>query len=176
MDIERFDTLTRAFGATPSRRRLVTAIAASLLGVMLDDAPGTGVLARNRRRRKGKGKNKKNKACRNGVLDGNESDIDCGDGRCPRCVNGRQCRDRGDCAGALCTGGACQACTVNTDCGNDGNGACVCIQPGDAGPFICVTDRYTGPFPSCASCPKQTFCYISNPGEIYCYQRLCGVT
>jgi hypothetical protein len=91
-----------------------------------------------------------------------------------RKANGAHCTSRRDCKSALCSSGTCKACTVNTECGSDGNGSCICIQPKDQGSYICVTDRYTGPFKHCSRCPDHTFCYISNPGEIYCYKKRCG--
>jgi hypothetical protein len=75
-----------------------------------------------------------------GIKNGAETDIDCG-GSCRRCAPGKICTGRNDCATALCPSGTCQACTVNTQCGSDANG-----------PFVCVTDRFTGPHASCASC------------------------
>ena len=108
-----------------------------------------------------------------GIKNGAETDIDCG-GSCRRCAPGKVCTGRNDCATALCTSGTCRVCAANTECGSDGNGACICIQPGDTGPFVCVTDRFTGPHPSCGSCQGGELCYISNPGEIYCYRKLCG--
>jgi hypothetical protein len=53
--------------------------------------------------------------CENGMLDGAESDIDCG-GSCPdRCMDGQNCNLPGDCAeGFDCVDGACGA-PVDTD-------------------------------------------------------------
>src|SRR5215210_3124525 len=71
-----------------------------------------------------------------------------------RKANGANCTSRGGCKSALCSSGTCKACTVNTECGSDSNGGCVCIQPKDQGSYICVTDRYTGPFNQCSRCPE----------------------
>lgn len=46
--------------------------------------------------------------CANNVMDGTETDVDCG-GLCGKCANGKVCATAADCAGDVCTAGLCQA-------------------------------------------------------------------
>src|SRR5262245_16057494 len=41
--------------------------------------------------------------CNNGILDGNESDVDCGGGDCKRCGDVRMCRGAADCVSRDCS-------------------------------------------------------------------------
>ena len=41
-------------------------------------------------------------SCTNAVLDGDETDIDCGGSACPPCSNGDMCQNGGDCVGGIC--------------------------------------------------------------------------
>jgi hypothetical protein len=52
--------------------------------------------------------------CADGLLDGNESDIDCG-GSCGKCGNGRFCNFSSDCASGVCS--AAGTCTNGTPSG-----------------------------------------------------------
>ncbi|MEM6990613.1 MAG: hypothetical protein AAF721_08955 [Myxococcota bacterium] len=45
-------------------------------------------------------------ACANGILDGDETDVDCG-GSCTACPIGGACGARSDCAAGACDGGSC---------------------------------------------------------------------
>jgi hypothetical protein len=45
--------------------------------------------------------------CRDGIRDGNETDVDCGGGTCRRCADGKQCQQSSDCLGQ-CIGGVCE--------------------------------------------------------------------
>jgi hypothetical protein len=47
--------------------------------------------------------------CNDGVLDGDESDVDCGGNACvARCLAGQTCSVNGDCASGICNFGICQ--------------------------------------------------------------------
>lgn len=62
--------------------------------------------------------------CDDGILNGAETDVDCGGGTCPRCANGQSCLSRDDCRGALCVDGICQPCG---SCGTASDGvSCIC--------------------------------------------------
>ena len=72
-------------------------------------------------------------ACRNTKFDGNETDIDCGGGTCPKCALGKACLIDGDCAdGATCTNKVCAKCKdgiangdeTDVDCGGKACGPC----------------------------------------------------
>lgn len=45
--------------------------------------------------------------CKDGVQDGDESDVDCGGTTCLPCANGKKCSTRKDCASAVCATGTC---------------------------------------------------------------------
>ncbi len=47
--------------------------------------------------------------CSNQVLDGNETDVDCGGGTCPACADGKMCLHGSDCVGGTCTNNLCEA-------------------------------------------------------------------
>ena len=40
--------------------------------------------------------------CTDGVVDGNETDVDCGGGTCPKCASGKKCKVNGDCTSNKC--------------------------------------------------------------------------
>lgn len=55
-------------------------------------------------------------SCSDGVLDGDEVDVDCG-GACGRCAIGRACRAGGDCASGACNAGhICIECFTAANC------------------------------------------------------------
>lgn len=61
-------------------------------------------------------------ACNDGVLNGQEVDVDCG-GNCAECADGQSCNTGSDCASGSCSDGVCGslqgiggACTSATDC------------------------------------------------------------
>ncbi len=66
--------------------------------------------------------------CGSSVLDGNETDVDCG-GSCARCADGLKCNEGNDCQSDVCEGGECQVPTckdgerngteTDEDCGGD---------------------------------------------------------
>jgi hypothetical protein len=43
--------------------------------------------------------------CNDSILDGDETDIDCGGSSCPKCASGKTCLVSTDCVGGTCTGG-----------------------------------------------------------------------
>ena len=45
--------------------------------------------------------------CKNGVKDGDETDVDCGGATCSPCANGKGCLARRDCASLVCSGTTC---------------------------------------------------------------------
>ncbi|CAF1274310.1 unnamed protein product [Rotaria sordida] len=52
--------------------------------------------------------------CTDGVMNQNETDIDCGGGMCPKCNNGKSCRLDGDCVSNQCVSNICQQCNVSS--------------------------------------------------------------
>ncbi len=53
--------------------------------------------------------------CQDGVMDGAETDVDCGGGTCPTCVLGKTCAIGADCASGTCTSGVCATPVSCTD-------------------------------------------------------------
>jgi hypothetical protein len=76
--------------------------------------------------------------CGDGVLNGVETDVDCGGGSCLGCVTGLDCSLPRDCLSGVCTAGVCQAptCTdgvrngveTDIDCGGTGSGCPRCMD------------------------------------------------
>ena len=162
MDPRHFDSLTRSLTAARSRRGALAALLAGALGPF-----GLAVTVAKKKKRKGKGKKGKDQnpspppsgSCVDGIKNGSETDVDCG-GSCPRCVDGRSCGSRNDCATALCNGGTCQAPNADADCGSDSRGRCYVGNPVTGGSAVCTTGDSTGPIvTSCASCPPGTNCF-----------------
>ena len=100
----------------------------------------------------------KEPACDDGVMNGDETDTDCGT-TCPACGDGKMCKDGVDCEGGNCTGGFCGSCTdgkkngaeTDEDCG----GPCepcalgkTCQQDAD-----CSSDDCSGG--TCVSCDDK---------------------
>jgi hypothetical protein len=46
--------------------------------------------------------------CADGVMNGTETDVDCGGPDCSPCAAGKQCREARDCRSTLCEGNHCQ--------------------------------------------------------------------
>lgn len=85
--------------------------------------------------------------CFNGVMDGEETAIDCGGGSCPGCLRDQPCRVDEDCDSQVCQLGTCRP----EECGNGildgfefatdcGGGACAGCPEGDP----CEEDRHCG--------------------------------
>ena len=50
-------------------------------------------------------------SCSDSVKNGNETDVDCGGGTCPKCASGKKCVAASDCSSGMCSGGVCQSTT-----------------------------------------------------------------
>lgn len=83
-------------------------------------------------------------SCRDGIANGDETDVDCGGSVCGPCADGRGCQLPRDCIGRLCTNGLCDAtCSdglrnqdeSDVDCGGTTCAACLdgrrCVVPAD---------------------------------------------
>jgi hypothetical protein len=65
--------------------------------------------------------------CEDGAMNGDETDVDCGGGECPKCKDGDLCDGDGDCESDDCSGGVCVSCSdgllngteTDVDCGGD---------------------------------------------------------
>lgn len=193
MDPNHFDTLTRALTSAHSRRgALATALAGVLATLGADHIAAKKKACppcKKRKTGKCKGTLPDGAGCKGGTCqggkcvaqcanrrkDGSESDVDCG-GTCPRCLNGRTCSNRADCASALCSNGMCQACTASPECGTDTSGPCSCSQPATGGPKVCTGTAVPPTVQSCDACPTGgTICLVGGlPGTFNCFKP-CGV-
>jgi hypothetical protein len=189
MDADRIDLLAHVLTVTRCRRGALAAVLGGLLGLL-------GLAATEARKKRKKGKSKRKNAgtpspppalspppplprspeptCTDRLVNGNETDVDCGGASCPRCVNGKSCTTRNDCVSAFCSGGMCQACSASADCGTDDNGGCICAQPATGGSKVCIHNVPTGEADfDCGNCPAGTSCVLAVTGQLYCVKP-CG--
>ena len=47
-------------------------------------------------------------SCTNNEKDGDETDVDCGGGTCPKCNAGKKCKVNKDCKSGWCVKGKCE--------------------------------------------------------------------
>jgi hypothetical protein len=105
--------------------------------------------------------------CTDGIKNGNETDVDCGGGTCPRCATGKTCSTRNDCASARCNAGTCQTCqNANTDCGTDANGGMCACRDHESGQRFCtkINGRLLGVGTPCSACTNGEQCFPINGG------------
>jgi len=115
--------------------------------------------------------------CTDRVKNGSETDVDCGGGSCPRCVDGKTCSVENDCGSGACPNGVCVACTPLQLCGSDARGACQCHQAFPSNAPVCDSGQMLNELTvdSCAKCPAGTeTCVTINGGLLFnCFKR-CG--
>ncbi|WP_156040407.1 hypothetical protein [Chondromyces apiculatus] len=88
--------------------------------------------------------------CTDGVLSGDESDVDCGGSCATRCATGRACQVPEDCRGGACEASLCQpSCSdgeqnneeTDVDCGGEACPSCAvgdgCVGDGDCSSGLC---------------------------------------
>ena len=63
-------------------------------------------------------------SCDNGLLDGAETDTDCGGPGCPPCADGQSCAYAADCASCICVGVGADATCAPPECGNGVQDGC----------------------------------------------------
>jgi hypothetical protein len=54
--------------------------------------------------------------CTDTIVNGDETDVDCGGTTCPGCADGLMCIVGGDCASGNCDNGTCAPCVLDADC------------------------------------------------------------
>ncbi len=108
--------------------------------------------------------------CRDGIKNGQETDVDCGGPLCPACGNGKTCNHAIECFGGVCNGtNRCGVCTKDADCRSDFNGSCLCdIDSGN-----CFSDLEPTQFvDSCGECDPALVCAsFSFPERLACLPR-----
>jgi hypothetical protein len=86
--------------------------------------------------------------CTDGVQNGDESDVDCGGTKCPKCAVGKKCNLDGDCAGSPAGCNYKKLCVESASCkpqfGGDTCGAGNYEDPGKAHESCCRTLEVTG--------------------------------
>jgi formylglycine-generating enzyme required for sulfatase activity len=99
--------------------------------------------------------------CKDGALNQDETDTDCGGANCAPCDVQKKCKGATDCTTKVCTGGVCQAATctdtvenaveTDVDCGGTTCGKCVdgkkCKVRGDCTSDVCTGGKCA--VPSC---------------------------
>jgi hypothetical protein len=114
--------------------------------------------------------------CLNGVKDGNESDVDCGGGTCPRCADAQTCSGDNDCRSGTCPNGTCVACTPLQLCGSDAGGPCQCHQAEGTAQPVCDSNQPLNPasVDACGKCPPGTETCVAAGATVFnCFKR-CG--
>lgn len=95
--------------------------------------------------------------CSNAVLDGDETDMDCG-GSCGPCVNGKSCSVSDDCLSRRCIGNQCLPALCSDGIGNGGETGVDCGGP-------------------CAPCPNtQGCCTGTDCQSATCSGDICGAS
>jgi hypothetical protein len=54
--------------------------------------------------------------CLDGCVDGDETDIDCGGGKCNPCALGKTCHVASDCYSGVCKNDVCVSCVTDGEC------------------------------------------------------------
>lgn len=102
-------------------------------------------------------------SCSDLILNGDETDIDCGGGSCPPCDNGQTCSEGPDCQSGMCDNGTCvgPACRngvldgdeTDVDCGGPECDPCDdgedCIEDSDCASQVCVPRENICATPTC---------------------------
>ena len=115
--------------------------------------------------------------CHDGQKNGDETDVDCGGAKCPKCAMGKACTADTDCAPGACTNNACDFPVRSTcydkqkngketdvDCGGPKCPRCedgkACAAPSDCRSAACEASV-------CAAPPKAPTCYdnVKNGAE-----------
>jgi len=126
--------------------------------------------------------------CSNGVLDGDESDTDCGGPSCAPCGTGKTCFGGIDCASVHCTAGQCVApsCTDGLNNGSeseiDCGGSCppcgvaqICCVSGDCLTGNCVNGACQG-LPQGSACASPSLCQSGFCVDGVCCNNSCTGT
>jgi hypothetical protein len=108
--------------------------------------------------------------CMNGMMNGDETDVDCG-GSCNPCANGDMCGASDDnCVSGNCAGGTCAACAGPADCPTDeycDMGVCVADKANGA-----ACDAATGDAGGDSTC-SSGFCETVGGGSKLCCNVAC---
>jgi hypothetical protein len=113
--------------------------------------------------------------CVNGAKDGNETDVDCGGGSCPRCADNQVCGVENDCRSGTCANSVCVACTPLQLCGSDAGGPCQCHTAEGTGQPVCDNNQpLTFSVNNCAACPLGTETCVAAGATVFNCHKRCG--
>ena len=98
-------------------------------------------------------------SCLNTIKDGAESDVDCGGNVCGKCIDGKKCLAKMDCAGGACLNSACAtpACTNKETDGDETDtdaGGSICAKCTTGKRCVAATDCVSGACARTCRCPK----------------------
>jgi Sulfatase-modifying factor enzyme 1 len=100
--------------------------------------------------------------CMNGVLDGAETDVDCGGADCSPCADGDDCMEAGDCLSNACNGTCTPASCTNM------------ILDGDETDVDCGGATMGGNNPDCDPCEDLETCAVGSDCEsLSCVNDVC---
>lgn len=107
--------------------------------------------------------------CSDGVVNGDETDVDCGGSLCSGCAVGQMCGGNADCASNYCSGGICQTATCSDgvqnqdesdiDCGGVCGSTCVGGENCNGG-ADCTSGSCTGGVCDPANCGEVGSCLM----------------
>src|SRR5688572_5152369 len=115
-------------------------------------------------------------SCTDGILNGGETDVDCGGGACPLCGESENCQVPEDCESSLCVvspceGEFCAPSTCQTTCGDIDERCCETDPRCNNSGVLCGDDD------KCHACggPNQPCCMESScNGNLVCNQGTCN--
>ena len=117
--------------------------------------------------------------CSNGILNGTETDVDCGGAVCAKCIDDKACVGNADCTGGFCANNVCKTptCTDNLTNGNEtdvdcGGGTCPKCTYGRrcGGTGDCVSSSCAG---TACGCPANMVVVATSAalGGAYCVDQ-----
>lgn len=114
--------------------------------------------------------------CLDGMRNGVESDVDCGGGFCPACVEGHVCKQALDCISSVCLNNLCVAAvdggvSFDAACLPNCEGSCGGVDDGCGGTCDDCPSGYICQYTTCMQCgePDEPCC----PGEVCSGGNLC---
>jgi len=125
--------------------------------------------------------------CDDGVMNGDETDVDCGGADCPSCQAGETCNVDADCETAVCVDEVCAVATCDDNLKNgdetdiDCGGACepcdiahICLEPIDCASGRCVQGRCEEDRPELADCSASPAAEVGFASDLELEALLVG--
>jgi len=102
---------------------------------------------------------------KDGIKNGDETDVDCGGAKAPGCANEKSCRVASDCANNICTSGTCKAPAVATHYCQDLSACCNTLAS-TVEKFACIGVQFAGKEVACQA--ELALCGIGGIGGTPC--------